>query len=325
MASAISHMLLARELINRLDDGPYTPNLSSGLHFLQVGALAPDLPNASLFDKDLFLSTQTDLTDKFHYTRTNEVPLRLLSRLKEQWAALSKKQRRFAFSFVVGYISHIVADGLVHPFVRDMVGDYGTHKKEHRKLELDLDVLLFHFLTEAGGAPTELNYSDLHEELKNIAEDVYPERDSVLQLFSDAIQDVYGQRHEVSRICDWVKGLYRMLDVAEGVHPDLYKIGYINTIIFANYAELLSNYDNLLTLNKPIDREQNFRQLPRVHYFDDVVTRFFTLMIPLVKSVYAHLYEEGPALTATEVPAIDLDTGRLLAANDLNNIPQLWV
>lgn len=324
MASAISHMLFVKELINRLDGGLLRSNLSSGIHFLQAGAVAPDLPYASLFDNDYFFKTQSELADKFHYERTNGVPLQFLVRLKAQWNTLSSTQRRFAFSFVVGYISHLVVDGLVHPFVRDMVGNYKDHQAEHRKLELDLDVLLFHFLTARSGHPIELNYADLHDELSNIVANDYPERDVVLQLFSDSINDVYGERHDVVRIRGWIQGLHRMLEIAEGDHPDIYKIGYINTIIFADFHELVSKYSKILILEKPIDRADNFLHLPRIHYFDDVIPRVYATLIPLVNSVYAELYEGGPSLTEAELPMIDLDTGRLLAANDLNNTPQLW-
>ena len=97
--------------------------LAASTNFIQVGAIAPDLQYASTTDGDFFFSTQNDLADKFHYVDTNEVPLRALRMLKSRKSELSKKTIRYMFSFYIGYISHLIADGIFHPFVRDKVGD----------------------------------------------------------------------------------------------------------------------------------------------------------------------------------------------------------
>jgi hypothetical protein len=325
MASGVTHILLVKELVTRLENGDLKMTLLAGRDFLQVGAVAPDLPYASIADDDFFLTTQSELAEAFHYDRTNEVPLSMLQSLKQQWKAFTPKQRRYAFCFVAGYISHLVADGLVHPFVRDKVGSYQGNQTAHRVLEMQLDVLLYHHLTKFSGQPIELNCSNIHDELENLR-GFYPrERDVVLSLFAEAIQAVYHKTYSVSTIGGWVTGLHRMFAVAEGDHPAIYRnIGFVNDFLFADYEELRSKYDSILTLRKPKDRAENFLHQPRVHFFDDIVPKFFSSFVPLLTTAYGSLYGSGPMLTEAEIPAIDLDTGRLLAAADLDAIPVLW-
>ncbi|MAF79233.1 MAG: hypothetical protein CME60_13810, partial [Halobacteriovoraceae bacterium] len=58
-------------------------------------------------------------------------------------------QKDEAFSFFLGFASHVVADGVIHPFVRDKVGDYDNNATEHRLLEMRLDVILLNEFTKS--------------------------------------------------------------------------------------------------------------------------------------------------------------------------------
>jgi len=51
---------------------------------------------------------------------------------------------------------------------------------------------------------------------------------------------------------------------------------------------------------------------------------FFQKFIPIAQKAYSFVYEDGPVLTETDIPAINLDTGRLINDNDLNNVPEFW-
>ncbi len=45
-------------------------------------------------------------------------------RLKELKGQLDVGIHYHMFTFFLGYISHVLADGIIHPFVRDKVGEY---------------------------------------------------------------------------------------------------------------------------------------------------------------------------------------------------------
>lgn len=326
MASGITHILLMKNLQSILPDSMLKHQLAAGRDFLQVGAVGPDLPYASIADSDLFFSTQSDLADKFHYVKTNQVPLKALEEIKSLKDTYTSRELRFMFNFFLGFISHIVVDGITHPFIRDKVGNYREHQSEHRILEMQLDVLLFHYLTKYSGRPIELNFSNIHDELENLNNKFYPEADKVMDLFAKKIRDVYSDNYDRNKIYDWITGLHRMWGIAEGDHPAIYKeIDLIGEFLFSNYDELLSKYDNILTLTVPVDRPVNFLHKDKVHFFDDCIPRFNNIFIPIAEKVYSYIFEDGTPVSDAEVLPIDLDTGRDLAQNNnLDLIPSYW-
>ncbi len=326
MASGITHILLMKNLQSILPDSPLKHQLAAGRDFLQVGAVGPDLPYASIADSDLFFSTESDLADKFHYEKTNQVPLKALEEIKANRDSYTRRELRYMFNFFVGFISHIVADGITHPFIRDKVGDYKEHQSQHRILEMRLDVLLFHYLTEYSGKPVELNFTNIHDELKNFNNSFYPEADKVIDLFVKKIREVYSANYSRNQIYDWITGLHRMWGVAEGNHPAIYKeISFIGEFLFSNYDELSSKYSDILTLTVPIDRSENFLHQEKVHFFDDCIPRFNNTFIPIAQKLYNYIFEDGADITEADILPIDLDTGRALAKNNnLDLIPSYW-
>lgn len=81
MAGGITHILLMKCLDDKIENTRLKNILAISMDFLQVGSIAPDLPYASIADKDFFFSTKSELADKFHYNDTNEIPLRALRML----------------------------------------------------------------------------------------------------------------------------------------------------------------------------------------------------------------------------------------------------
>ena len=141
MPSGITHILLTKKLHDELPDGTLKYILADSAAFLTIGAVAPDLPYASIADIDTFLLRQSGLADNFHYLKTNQIPLRSLSALKSIKDKTNEQLFFQMFSFFIGYISHVMADGIFHPFIRDQVGNYAQNKSAHRSLELKFDLL----------------------------------------------------------------------------------------------------------------------------------------------------------------------------------------
>ncbi len=325
MASGITHILLTKELPKHLGNTDLRMMLQAQRDYFQVGAVAPDLPYASVADNDFFLTTQSDLADLFHYTTTNQIPIRALDVLKGRRPDHPDAAFDRMFAFVLGYLSHVIADGIIHPFIRDMVGDYKDHQTDHRRLEMRLDVLYYDELTRPTNAALNVSYAHLHDELKNIADAPPAEVRPALELFSDLIFTVYAQRHDPDRILGWVTGLHRMFSLATSGFIRIYRgIDVIDGVTFADTADLIAKREQLLKLETPVDREENFVGWPVVHYFVDVIPRFFARFGPLAQGAYDYVYGSGPSV-ADRIPPIDLDTGRLLAANgNLDAVPTLW-
>ncbi|BBE16298.1 hypothetical protein AQPE_0435 [Aquipluma nitroreducens] len=319
MASGLTHILLTKKLQDNLPETRLKNIFAAGSDFLLVGAVGPDLPYASVADH-YFFSDESELADKFHYKKTNQIPLRALQELKSRNGNMEEMAHFYMFSFFMGYISHVVADGIIHPFVRDKVGNYAENKAEHRCLEMQLDVLFMEDFTKETGYTLELNYTNLHDELSNIKD--YKESAVIVTLFSELIEQVYHERHSSKTILEWINGLHRLFEVAEGEHPKFYRVLEANTFFFKNRADI--NRDRAILLGKPKDRDSNFLNVDQISFFDHCVPRYFQTFIPLAQKAYAYVYEDGPELTEEDIPSINLDTGRLLAHDDLNVTPRFW-
>lgn len=326
MASGITHILLMKNLQSILQESKLKKVLQSGRDFLQAGAVGPDLPYASIADDDFILKTESELADKFHYEKTNLLTLKAFERIKEQKDNYTKKGIRCLYSFFLGFASHIIADGIIHPFIRDMVGNYNENKTAHRVLEMRLDVLLYHYLTKYSGMPIELNYSNIHDELSNFYNDKYPEKKIVLKVFSELIFEVYNEQYAPGKINGWVKGLHTMFGIAEGKHPVFYKkLPIIEDFIFSNYEDLEAKANEYLILTKPVDRDYNFLNKPQVHFFNDCLPRFYEVFLKFANMSYDYVFNNNGSISQIDIPPIDLDTGRDLACNNnLDETPTLW-
>ena len=326
MASGITHILLMKNLQKELPIGAIKRKLAQARDILQVGAIAPDLPYASIADNDFILKNDSELADLFHYEKTNELPLKAFFYIKEIKNDLTKTEVNFLFAFFIGYVSHLIADGIIHPYVRDKVGDYAQNKTAHRVLEMQIDVLLFEYLTKHSGKPLNLNYTNLHEELANFEQETYPQTSLVIKTFSNLIKDVYNYDCSVNDLFGWVKAIYRMFAVAEGDHPTIYKnIPFIKPFLFSDLDELKGRNEEILILTKPKDRDVNFLKKNKIDFFDDCLPMFYEKFIPVLNKAFEFVFRDGPELTDADIKSIDLDTGRDLAVNnDLNEIPLYW-
>lgn len=325
MASGITHILLMKNLQTLLPDGELKRVIQSGRDFIQVGAVGPDLPYASIADNDFFLTTQSKLADKFHYEKTNVLILKAFQEIKKMNEPKNSREKRFLFSFFLGFAAHIIADGIFNPFIRDKVGDYHDNQTDHRVLEMQLDVLLYHYLTKRSNTPINLNYSNIHDELNNFDRSFYREVDVVLELFSQLIKEVYGIDCSPNEINGWFRGLHRMFGIAESEHPKIYRVvGFINNLLIADYDDLLEKHKEILTLTKPKDRDYNFLRKPQIHYFHDCLPHFYHTFIPLANKCYDYIYNKKSELTDSDIPPINLYTGRNLSSNYLDSTPILW-
>jgi len=323
MPSGITHILLSRKLQDEIPDGPLKDILAAGSKFLTVGSVAPDLPYASVADNDFFLSTQSKLANSFHYDQTNQIPLKAFFYLKSLKDNTKAKIFDRMFSFFIGYVSHVYADGIIHPFVRDKVGNYEDNKSAHRSLEMQLDVLYMEGVTKHSGKYLNLNYTNIHNELLDFT--VETGKKQTLSLFSRLIYEVYEKRYSYRRIKGWVTGLHRLFAVAEGEHPRIYRNLKINTFTYRNREDI--DAEKALVLTVPVDSEsvkQNFLHTEKVHFLDHCVPQFFSRFKIVAEKAYQYVYENGPPLNESDIPAIDLDTGRLIDHKDLNEIPELW-
>lgn len=319
MASAITHILLTKEIQNKI----INPNLKRKLAFcmdsFQVGSLAPDLPYASIIDNDVFFS-YSKIADNFHYKKTNKIPLESLRMLKELKGKINDTLHSHSFAFFLGYISHVFADGIIHPFVRDKVGNYDENKSEHRSLEMQLDVLFLAETTKRSGDESELNYTNIHDEILNFLDNTYSYE--ILILFKKLIQETYNENIDKKKISAWINGMHRMLKIAEGDHLKFYRNLSINSFTYRNIEDIDKN--KALILTNTVDGIPNFLKKEKIDFFKDCIEQYYERFLAISEKAYLYVYEEGMELTEIDIPKINLDTGRLIDHQQLNHIPELW-
>lgn len=324
MPSGITHMLLSRKVLDYISDvkgGAILAILNREKGAFLLGSVAPDLPYLSLADFDLF-ENQAEIADDLHTKHTISVPLQGLLQAKQQVEQKNIKKAQALFAFYLGYCSHYTADGMIHPYVRDKVGDYLDAKNEHRILEMKLDVFVANKFMG-----TEVNGIDFQDDLDWIEDCKF--KTDIFESYSDLLNNNYGCKINTEHVQNWVSAMQRVFSLAEGEFPKWYRELLGNPgIVFRNYEDLICEEAACLTLQRPIDAKKyslasNFMGKENVLFFDDVIAGYFDRFPLLIIKAYEAVFEDyGDILS--HLSEINYDNGRLVANNFLTEKPTLW-
>lgn len=324
MPSGITHMMISKRALDNLADdheGKISDLLQqqSGLYI--AGCVAPDLPYMTMMDLNVF-SKRTEIADSMHYDKTNAVPLMGLEIAKNEFEAGRKETADALFAFYIGYCSHVIADGVVHPYVRDQVGDYSVAAKQHRALEMKLDVFIARELLGA-----ETNKISFHDEISWIKDATHLEL--VCNSFASALKTIYN--HDVTgvEVRKWLDVMQMIFDLATGDFPLWYQ-GVMKDLgaTFSDLTTIENERAKILFLEMPIDAgpkglPTNYMGVEKVDFFKDVLPKYFELYHHLQIKAYQYVFENGPSPDSL-LPAMNLDTGRLLASESLTSKPALY-
>ena len=323
MPSGYTHSILALEFNERSghSNQGLTFLLREKIRYFQLGALGPDLP----YSQQIEFNGQAEVADKLHYNATNLIPLKAFEKIRN---LKTSAERDEIFCFFLGYMSHIVADGVIHPFIRDKVGDYAEHSAEHRALEMKLDVILLNEFSaqKSGGSGLNLNDTKMHDQI------IDPLNTGFLHLaglFAELINTVHDTALRAQDVENWVRGMHRIFSFAEGNNNQFYAwLPVLETYLFHDKNEVLKNKDKYLVLksNEAVGREMNFLKKD-VHFINDCIPMFYKAFTPVALAAYRYVYENGTKVEEAQLPAINLDTGRDLrvsAGNDLDRDVVFW-
>jgi hypothetical protein len=150
--------MIVEEALDRFNRLPnkkhsYFPIILGNSHFVILGAVGPDYPYLSELKNNLL--KLHSWADRMHYENTGEFikyGIANLLKLKEQ-----DKHRDFeiCLSWLCGYVTHLLADSIIHPVVNAIVGPYLFNSGEHRHCEMIQDTFIFHEIKKV-----ELRYAD---------------------------------------------------------------------------------------------------------------------------------------------------------------------
>ncbi len=204
MAGAFTHFMICDEAKRRYKDLPFDlfRLLNKHSEFLFLGAASPDLPYLS------FKTGNVNWADVMHYENTNGMVKTGFSDLKSRYQADSPAEA-IQFAWLMGYVSHLVADATVHPVVQAIVGPYEQNKDEHRLCEMTQDSLLFREIKN-----NDVYYAEYSSALKFCAHSAY--FGQLMEFWQQQALANYGYKEEEPHPSLWFKTYTEAVDSAEG-------------------------------------------------------------------------------------------------------------
>jgi hypothetical protein len=113
-----SHLLIAREILGRLNNAALRQLIERHAAAYYLGAIIPDLKNYDLFGRVEFAHVADFIHDLVE-TKNSGLIFQMLSKLKQE-AVISEE----LMVFILGYITHAVSDAIFHPLVYYFTGNY---------------------------------------------------------------------------------------------------------------------------------------------------------------------------------------------------------
>ncbi|MFM4749836.1 zinc dependent phospholipase C family protein [Aeromonas veronii] len=102
--------------------------------FVELGCVSPDYPYLKIDD-----SNQNSWADKMHYEKVGIFIKKAIILVKQ----LSSQDQEKAFSWLCGFVAHVIADITIHPVVELKVGPYNKNKSQHRICEMNQDAYIW--------------------------------------------------------------------------------------------------------------------------------------------------------------------------------------
>ncbi len=173
MPATYAHFLITDKALIQFSEDPTLDRRLRALvlrssHFAHLGCVSPDYPYL-----DFKQPRQKLWADHMHYDHTGDLLHSMVRGLLERrTAGIDRPEFFVPFCWTLGYLSHVTADLVVHPVVRNIVGDYTGHETAHRECEMLQDVHIYHAVRNGA----EIRHSELLGILQNCADPANPGR-----------------------------------------------------------------------------------------------------------------------------------------------------
>lgn len=176
--------------------------LSSNYQFVFLGAESPDLPYLSIGVGG------NHWADAMHYERTNSQVISGFEALRQLWPVRTQADE-VKCAWLLGYVSHMVADATIHPIVQAIVGPYQGHETPHRLCEMTMDSLIFEEINHS-----DLTYAEFSDALKFCEDSDYFHE--LLDFWTVHLDSNYPDLSLGPEPHTWFSQYTKALDAAEG-------------------------------------------------------------------------------------------------------------
>jgi hypothetical protein len=214
MAGGYTHLTLVRNAITNASNNAFkdaaTPaqRLLGGQvldlwgRYAYLGGVSPDYP---------YLGLNAGWADRMHKGKTGTMirtAMPIIHAARHQ--APDSQLWRQHFSWLLGFVSHMVADVVIHPVVNIKVGPYEANKVDHRRCEMNQDVWIYKEVVKL-----DLTYSDnMKGEIRGCGKP-YDLDDGVEELWSRCLDAAYGEKPGEDQIDWWHTAFLKLVDFAE--------------------------------------------------------------------------------------------------------------
>jgi hypothetical protein len=163
MAGTFTHWMIVEEALDKFnqlpDKHPYFPIILGNSHFVTLGAVGPDYPYLSELKNNLL--KLHSWADRMHYENTGDFIKYGVKNLLKLTEKNKEEDFEICLSWLYGYVTHLLADSIIHPVVNAIVGPYLFNSGEHRHCEMIQDTFIFHEVKKV-----ELRYADYIDFIK---------------------------------------------------------------------------------------------------------------------------------------------------------------
>lgn len=243
MAGAFTHILICDVAKRRRGlNLPLRQLLNKYSEFLFLGAVSPDLPYLS------FKTGTTNWADVMHYEKTNGIAINGHVDLKGRWAT-HQPSDEMLLAWLLGFVSHLVTDATIHPVVQATVGEYSTHKEQHRTCEMTQDSLIFNEVKK-----NDATYAEFSQILMFCAKST--DFQTLMGFWKKQLRATYPGKEDDFNPELWFTTYTAAIDVAEGgsgIVAFFRHAGLGEKFLYHNKAELLAKYpQNCESYNKKV-------------------------------------------------------------------------
>jgi hypothetical protein len=202
MAGPFTHFAIcyvAKELVST----QLSRLLNKYLEFLYLGAVSPDLPYLSIDFGPV------NWADVMHHEKTNGTVINGFQKIKGNWAS-NKPETKAMFVWLMGFVSHLIADSTIHPIVVKATGEpYEQWKKQHRQCEMTEDSMIF---KKYFGV--EIENCDFPELLKFC--DGKPYFEQLMEFWAGELASNYPDKDDEPDTSSWFHEYSNVIDVSDG-------------------------------------------------------------------------------------------------------------
>jgi hypothetical protein len=205
MAGGYTHLTLVRSAIRlgRRKIPALKDVLDHWGRFAYLGGVSPDYPYLGL-DADW-----ADLMHKGKADRMIKCAMPLLHRARIDHPDAQEWRQQFAW--LLGFVSHIIADVAIHPVVNIRVGKYEVNKAAHRLCEMNQDVWIYKEITGL-----DLHVSDNMKGAIRSCGTAIDLNDHVEALWKTCLEETFAPRQiQDDQIDKWHAFFIKLVDLAE--------------------------------------------------------------------------------------------------------------